>query len=63
MDEDKYISPGDRKAMFPLSFGQAGMIICYDLRFTELSRALAREGCFALFVAGVSPSIRGVLVW
>jgi len=33
MAEDKYIAPGTSKCAFDMSFGKAGMIICYDLRF------------------------------
>ena len=36
MDEEKYLTPGDTKGIFELSFGKAGAIVCYDLRFTEL---------------------------
>jgi omega-amidase len=60
MDEDRYISPGDAKPLlFPLSFGPAGIIICYDLRFTELPRSLALAGGRALFVPAEWPSSRG----
>lgn len=59
MDEEKYISPGNARSMFTMSFGQAGMIICYDLRFTELPRVLALDGCQALFVPAQWPAVRG----
>ncbi len=59
MEEDRYISPGDSKALFTLGCGQAGMIICYDLRFTELPRALALAGCRTLFVPAEWPAQRG----
>ncbi|MDR3561613.1 MAG: carbon-nitrogen family hydrolase [Negativicutes bacterium] len=59
MDEEKYISPGDAKAVFPMSFGLAGMIICYDLRFTELARVMALAGCQTLFVPAEWPAVRG----
>ena len=59
MQEDAYITPGDRQCLFDLGFGTAGLIICYDLRFTELPRALALQGCQTLFVPAEWPSIRG----
>ncbi len=59
MAEDRYLAPGDSKALFELSFGPAGMIICYDLRFTELPRALALAGCRTLFVPAEWPASRG----
>ncbi|MEN6566435.1 MAG: carbon-nitrogen family hydrolase [Veillonellales bacterium] len=59
MDEEKFLTPGDHRSLFDLSFGKAGAIICYDLRFTELSRALAVDGCQALFIPAEWPDIRG----
>jgi predicted amidohydrolase len=59
MAEDKYISPGTSKSLFDLCFGKVGMIICYDLRFTELPRALALGGAQALFVPAEWPTVRG----
>ncbi len=59
MDEEKYISRGETKCLFPLSFGLSGMIICYDLRFTELPRTLALAGCQVLFVPAEWPAVRG----
>lgn len=57
--EEKYISPGSCKSAFDLSFGKAGLIICYDVRFTELPRALALAGCKVLFVPAEWPAVRG----
>lgn len=59
MSEDRYITSGRDKCLFDMSFGRAGLIICYDLRFLELPRALALAGCQALFVPAEWPSIRG----
>lgn len=59
MDEEKFLAPGDHRSLFDLSFGKAGTIICYDLRFTELSRALALDGCQTLFIPAEWPDIRG----
>lgn len=59
MAEDRYLSPGDTRCTFDLGFGPAGLIICYDLRFTELPRALALSGCRALFVPAEWPASRG----
>lgn len=59
MQEDRYIAPGDSKALFALGCGPAGMIICYDLRFTELPRSLALTGCRTLFVPAEWPAQRG----
>lgn len=59
MAEDRYLSPGEARCTFDLGFGPAGLIICYDLRFTELPRALALEGCRTLFVPAEWPASRG----
>jgi omega-amidase len=59
MLEDRYLCAGEEKCFFEMSLGRAGMIICYDLRFTELPRALALQGCRALFIPAEWPSIRG----
>ncbi|MGH9356382.1 MAG: carbon-nitrogen family hydrolase [Terriglobia bacterium] len=58
-NEEKYVNPGTCKCAFDLSFGKAGLIICYDIRFTELPRALALGGCEALFVPAEWPAVRG----
>jgi len=59
MAEDKFITPGNDRVVFDLSFGRGGLIICYDLRFGELPRALALDGCQALFVPAEWPAVRG----
>lgn len=59
MAEDRYLSPGNRRCLFDSVAGPAGLIICYDLRFTELPRAMALAGCRTLFVPAEWPSIRG----
>jgi len=59
MEEDLYLAPGDERCVFPLASATAGLIICYDLRFPELSRALALQGARILFVCAEWPSVRG----
>lgn len=59
MAEDRYLCPGNERSVFEMGFGQAGVIICYDLRFPELSRALALQGCQALFIPAEWPAARG----
>ncbi|MBP2644635.1 MAG: yafV [Firmicutes bacterium] len=57
--EQNYFSPGNSKGLAEMSFGKAGLIICYDLRFPELTRSLALSGCPALFVPAAWPETRG----
>jgi predicted amidohydrolase len=59
MAEDRYLSPGDEKCLFHIDSMAAGIIICYDLRFPELPRALALQGARILFVPAEWPSVRG----
>lgn len=42
---DRFVSPGDEPpAVFDTPLGRVGMEICYDLRFPEVTRALALGG-------------------
>lgn len=58
MGEERFFNPGDSPALFEMSFGKAGLIICYDLRFPELPRMLAVSGAKALFVPAQWPGAR-----
>ncbi len=42
--EDRYLEPGAEAVCAELPWGQAGLTICYDLRFPELWRMLALAG-------------------
>ena len=55
MGEDKRFTPGDALCRFTLDGVPCGLIICYDLRFPELSRFLALEGIDALLVVSQWP--------
>ncbi len=55
MDEEKYLHPGDKSEVFRLEGVQAGTIICYDLRFPELTRKLAAGGAKIVFVPAEWP--------
>ena len=48
--EGEAYAAGDRIVTFPLDGVPCGIMICYDLRFGELSRALALSGAKALFI-------------
>lgn len=58
MDEHRYISSGKSLCTFKLDGIKCGIIICYDLRFPELSRKLALEGIKVLFVPAQWPAAR-----
>lgn len=60
--DDRYFSPGNIIRTFPVSTSalrlRAGVIVCYDLRFPELTRGLARQGMDILFVPARWPKVR-----
>ena len=56
--EHEYFSPGSHACRFALDGKQCGLVICYDLRFPELTRTLTLEGVELLFVAAQWPAKR-----
>jgi 5-aminopentanamidase len=41
---DRFVTPGDEFKVFDTALGRIGLIICYDLRFPEVTRTLALQG-------------------
>lgn len=58
LGEDKAFSGGDAWLLADTSIGRVGVIICYDLRFPELSRRLALEGAQVICVPAQWPKPR-----
>ena len=58
MGEDNYYTPGDRLCTFVLDGVKCGLIICYDVRFPELTRSLTVPGLDMLFVVSQWPGVR-----
>ena len=58
MGEDSYYPPGDRLCTFTLDGVKCGLIICYDVRFPELTRSLTVPGLDMLFVVSQWPKVR-----
>lgn len=58
MDEDKFFRAGDKLCRFTLDGAKCGLIICYDLRFPELTRTLALAGIDVLFIVAQWPLAR-----
>jgi predicted amidohydrolase len=58
LGEDRAFSGGDSWLLAETSIGKLGVIICYDLRFPELSRRLALEGAQVICVPAQWPKPR-----
>lgn len=58
LGEDRAFSGGDFWLLADTSIGRVGVIICYDLRFPELSRRLAVEGAQVICVPAQWPKPR-----
>jgi predicted amidohydrolase len=58
LGEDKAFDSGDAWLLADTSIGKVGVIICYDLRFPELSRRLALEGADVICVPAQWPKPR-----
>lgn len=58
MDEEKHLKAGDKIGRLAVDGVEAGMLICYDIRFPELTRRLALDGAKMLFVPAQWPNPR-----
>jgi len=58
MGEDDYYTPGSSLCRFKLDGKNCGLIICYDVRFPELTRSLTVKGLDMLFVVSQWPKVR-----
>ncbi|MBR5410741.1 MAG: carbon-nitrogen family hydrolase [Clostridia bacterium] len=56
--EDDFFVKGDHLTSFTLDGAKCGLIICYDIRFPELTRTLALGGMDVLFVVAQWPEPR-----
>jgi omega-amidase len=60
--DKRYFTPGRSVRPFFIKAGdmrlRAGVILCYDLRFPELTRSLAQQGIRILFVPARWPKVR-----
>jgi predicted amidohydrolase len=62
MAEDQWLQPGDRLQTVQAPWGLTGLAICYDLRFPEIFRRYAVEGCHCLVISAEWP-IRRIYHW
>lgn len=58
MNEDRWLSPGKRPVITHLQGIQTGLTVCYDLRFPELFRYYALQGCQLVLLVAEWPLTR-----
>lgn len=58
MDEEKHLQAGTSRGKLRIEGIDAGMMICYDIRFPELARGLALDGAKLLLVPAEWPHPR-----
>ena len=58
-NEQRFFTAGSKLAKFSLAGVQAGVAICYDLRFPEMFRKLALDGVDIIYVPAEWPAERG----
>lgn len=58
MEEDRYFKKGNHLTFFELDGVRCGIIICYDIRFPELTRSYTIKGIDMLFVVSQWPKVR-----
>ncbi|PWK15982.1 carbon-nitrogen family hydrolase [Tumebacillus permanentifrigoris] len=58
MDEEKYLEAGNEIGLFELEGVQVGTMICYDLRFPELTRTMSLNGAQIVFLPAEWPHPR-----
>ena len=61
--ESRSYRPGGETALAQLPWGVLGMTVCYDMRFPELYRALARAGADFLTVPSAFTRVTGRAHW
>lgn len=61
--ESKNYRPGDRAVVAALPWGGLGLSICYDLRFPNLYRALAKSGAQFLAIPAAFTKVTGEAHW
>lgn len=61
--ESAKIMPGNEAVVATLPFATLGMTICYDLRFPQLYRALAKEGANIIAVPAAFTQVTGEAHW
>lgn len=61
--ESDYFSPGDDICVFDTEYGRMGAAICFDMRFPELIRAMAKRGAETIIVPAQFNTTTGPAHW
>lgn len=61
--ESGTVAPGDRAVLAPTPWGPLGLSICYDLRFAQLYRSLAKAGAKMLAIPAAFTKTTGEAHW
>lgn len=61
--ESDTLSAGNQVTVFDSPYGKFGLVICYDFRFPELSRALVKKGARFIVVPGAFNMTTGPAHW
>jgi predicted amidohydrolase len=61
--ESNTVAGGDRAALTDLPWGKLGMTVCYDLRFPQLYRTLAKAGAFLFTIPSAFTETTGKAHW
>jgi predicted amidohydrolase len=57
-EERRYFRPGYETPVFDTNLGKLGVIICYDIFFPEIARALRLQGAQLIICISASPAVR-----
>lgn len=61
--ESLVLSPGNSATLFETPWGKIGLEICYDIRFPELTRKMAKNGARVVIVPAAFNMTTGPLHW
>lgn len=56
--ERDYFTPGKELKVFETPYGKIGILICYEVRFPELARRLAKMGAEIIAIPAEFPAVR-----
>jgi predicted amidohydrolase len=61
--ESDLFGAGDGPTTFDTEFGKIGLAVCFDVRFPEMFRAMAAQGCHLIFLPAAFTLTTGAAHW